>query len=308
MIKVLDPKNDVVFQKLFGMKINKNILISFLNSILNLSGENSIKEVEFEEKNLDVSLIASEKLSILDLHVTTEKDMHVNVEIQLVNQYNMIKRTIFYMSKMLLSQLKKGEDYSDLNRTVTINILNFNYLEGEKFIKCYSLFEKDTKMLLTDLLEIIFIELPKFNIFKDSRKDIQDNKEYNEKLYKWLTFLSNPTGKETEEFMKTDGEIKEAMDVLYKISGDKEAVMLAEMREKAIMDEQSRLNGARKEGLDKGRKEGLKETIIDNLSEHGIVPQNLMKIINEQNNMDVLKSWNKIAVIAKSLEEFKDKI
>ena len=189
MTKVLDPKNDVVFQKLFGMKIHKNILISFLNSILNLSGENSIKEVEFEEKHLDVSLIASEKLSILDLHVITENDMHVNVEIQLVNQYNMIKRTIFYMSKMLLSQLKKGEDYSDLNRTVTINILNFNYLEGEKFIKYYSLFEKDTKMLLTDLLEIIFIELPKFNMFKESRKDIQANKDYNEKLYKWLTFL-----------------------------------------------------------------------------------------------------------------------
>ena len=147
-------------------------MISFLNSILNLSGENSIKEVEFEEKNLDVSLIASEKLSILDLHVTTEKDMHVNVEIQLVNQYNMIKRTIFYMSKMLLSQLKKGEDYSCLNRTVTINILNFNYLEGEYFIENYSLFEKETKEPLTDLLEFIFIELPKFNLFVEKHKSI----------------------------------------------------------------------------------------------------------------------------------------
>jgi len=39
-------------------------LISFLNSILNLTGKNAIKEVEFEEKHLDVSLIASEKLSI----------------------------------------------------------------------------------------------------------------------------------------------------------------------------------------------------------------------------------------------------
>ena len=194
------------------MKNHKNILISFLNSILNLTGKNAIKEVEFEEKHLDVSLIASEKLSILDLHVTTESNINVNVEIQLINQYNMIKRTIFYMSKMLLSQLKKGEDYSCLNRTVTINILNFDYLEGENFIKSYGLFEKDTKELLTDLLEFIFIELPKF---KERDKFINKNKEYNEKLYKWLTFLSNPTGKEIEEFMKTDGEIKEAMDVLY---------------------------------------------------------------------------------------------
>ena len=242
MIKVLDPKNDVVFQKLFGMKAHKHILINFLNSILNLNVRNAIKDVEFEEKLLDVSLITSEKLSILDLHVTTESNMHVNVEIQLINQYNMIKRTIFYMAKMLLSQLKKGEDYSCLNKTVTINILNFNYLDGESYIKRYGLFEKESKQPLTDLLEYIFIELPKFT---------ETNKDYNNKLHKWLTFLANPNGKEIEEFMKTDGEIKEAMDVLYKISGDKETIMLAEMREKAIMDEQSRLNGARKEGIEK---------------------------------------------------------
>ena len=295
MTKLLDPKNDVVFQKLFGMKNHKNILISFLNSILNLKGKNAIKDVEFEEKHLDVSLIASEKLSILDLHVTTETGINVNVEIQLINQYNMIKRTIFYMSKILLSQLKKGEEYSSLNRTVTINILDFNYLEGENFIKNYALFEKETKEPLTDLLEYIFIELPKF---------IETNKDYNNKLHKWLTFLSNPTGEEIEEFMKTDGEIKEAMDVLYKISGDKEAIMLAEMREKAMMDEQSRLNGARREGgID-----ALKETILDNLSELGNIPQTLINIINKEDHIDILKSWTKIAVMSESLDEFEEKI
>jgi hypothetical protein len=35
---------------------------------------------------------------------------------------------------MILSQLNKGEDYSALSRTITINILNFNYLEEEDFI------------------------------------------------------------------------------------------------------------------------------------------------------------------------------
>lgn len=253
MTKVLDPKNDVVFQKIFGMKKHKHILISFLNSILDLTAENTIKDVEFEEKQLDVSLIASEKLSILDLNITTESEVHINVEIQLINQYNMIKRTIFYMSKMLLSQLKKGEDYSCLNNSITINILNFDYLAGDQFIKSYGLFEKDTKEPLTDLLKLIFIELPKFNRFKEETRSISANKEYNDKLYKWLTFLSNPTGKEIEEFMKTDGEIKEAMDVLYKISGDKESIRLAEMREKAVMDEQSRLKGAREEGIDIGK-------------------------------------------------------
>ncbi|GKX66348.1 hypothetical protein [Inconstantimicrobium mannanitabidum] len=55
--------------------------------------------------------------------------------------------------------------------------------------------------------------------------------------------------------MKTDGEIEEAMDALYKISGDKQAIWLAEMREKALMDEQSRLKGATKEGIEIGKKQ-----------------------------------------------------
>ena len=63
---------------------------------------------------------------------------------------------------LVANQLKKGKDYFCLNWTVTINILNFDYLDGENFIKNYSLFEKETKRSLTDLLKYIFIELPKF--------------------------------------------------------------------------------------------------------------------------------------------------
>ena len=43
---------------------------------------------------------------------------------QIVNEYNMIKRTLFYWSKMYLNQLVKGEDYDLLNKIVTINLLD----------------------------------------------------------------------------------------------------------------------------------------------------------------------------------------
>lgn len=54
-----------------------------------------------------------------------------------------------------------------------------------------------------------------------------------------------------------DTEIKEAMDVLYQISGDSDIVYLAELRDKAIRDEKSRLQGARKEGVEVGKSELL---------------------------------------------------
>ena len=114
--------------------------------------------MSFEEKQLDVTLLTSEKLSILDLHVITETSMNINVEIQLVNQYNMIKRTIFYLSKMILSQLKKGEDYSALSRTITINILNFNYIEEDSFINNYLYHNKKLKKYY-----VIYVKLSLLN-------------------------------------------------------------------------------------------------------------------------------------------------
>ena len=63
-----------------------------------------------------------------------------------------------------------------------------------------------------------------------------------------------------------------------------------------------------REKIEEGKIEGLKETILDNLRELGNVPQNLIDFINEQNNMDILKSWNKISVISKSFNEFQEKI
>ena len=71
------------------------------------------------------------------------------------------------------------------------------------------------------------------------------------------------------------------------------AFMIEEMKEKVKKE---------------GKKEGLKETILDNLKELGNVPQNLIECINKQENMDILKCWNKIAVIAESLDEFEEKI
>ena len=61
----------------------------------------------------------------------------------------------------------------------TINILNFNYLEEDSFINNYLYHNKVSKKILSDLCEVIFIELPKFN---------NTHKDYDDKLHKWLTF------------------------------------------------------------------------------------------------------------------------
>ncbi len=82
---------------------------------------------------------------------------------------------------MYSEQIQNRDNYSKLERTVCINILNFKYLKNDKYHNAYRLKEITSNEELTDLQEIHFIELPKFNeIF---------NKEYVEKmdaLEKWL--------------------------------------------------------------------------------------------------------------------------
>ena len=160
-MKLLNPKNDVVFQKLFGNNKNKDVLISFLNSIIIKTGNEEIIDAHVEEKKLDISMVIDEKISILDIYVTTNTNAHINVEMQIINRYNMIKRTLFYWSKMFLKQIIKGDNYSSLNKTITINLVDFNFLDSERFHTYYHLYEDESKNKLTDIMEIHFIELKK---------------------------------------------------------------------------------------------------------------------------------------------------
>ncbi|KZL89738.1 PD-(D/E)XK nuclease family transposase [Clostridium magnum DSM 2767] len=89
--------------------------------------------MEYIDPILGIVNAVDDKTGILDVRVKTEDGTHINVEIQLLNQYNMVERTLFYWSRLSNSQLKKGQNYRNLKRTITINILNFDYIDIEKF-------------------------------------------------------------------------------------------------------------------------------------------------------------------------------
>lgn len=237
---ILDPKNDVVFQKIFGSPENKDILISFLNALLEKTEKEKVKSVEYVDTKLSDIETVDDKIGILDVRVITEKGIHINVEIQLINKYNMIKRTLFYWSRLYSNQIKRGENYKNLNKTITINILNFSYIESEKYHTIYHLYEDDDNTMLTDLLEIHFVDLVKY---------IEKDPELNSDLNKWLAFLTRP-----EKGVIEMGEpaIKKAINVLDMLSRDPETVRLAELRMKQLLDEKSMVEGAKEEGINKG--------------------------------------------------------
>ena len=243
---LLDPKMDFVFKNIFGSEKHPNILISFLNATL--KPKDLITAVEIKNTDLNKGYI-EDKFSRLDVKATTSNNEIINIEIQLKNEYNMIKRSLFYWSKLYSEQLNEGEDYSVLKRTICINILNFKYLKTRKFHSGYRLKEIYSNEELTDVAEIHFIEIPK----------LEDGTDEKDMLVAWIEFLKNPESEKVRSLEMSIDEIREAKDELIRMSNDDTQRELYEMRAKTLKDKISALNEAERKGIKKGRQEGIKE-------------------------------------------------
>ena len=245
---LLDPKMDFVFKNIFGSEKHPNILISFLNATL--KPKDLITEVEIKNTDLNKGYI-EDKFSRLDVKATTSNNEIINIEIQLKNEYNMIKRSLYYWSKLYSEQLNEGENYSLLKRTICINILNFKYLKTRMFHSVYRMKEIHTNEELSDIEEIHFIEIPK----------LEDGSDEKDMLVAWIEFLKNPESEKVRSLEMSVDEIREAKDELIKMSNDDTQRELYEMRAKTLRDKISALNEAERKGIKKGKEEGIKEGI-----------------------------------------------
>lgn len=265
---LLDPKVDFVFKNIFGSTKHPKILISFLNAILKPKKE--IITVEIQGTDLQKQYI-EDKYSRLDVKATTSNNEIINIEIQLKNEKNMVKRSLYYLSKMYEEQLGEGEDYSKLCRTVCINILNFKYLKTENFHTGYRFKEIESNEELTDIMEVHFIEIPKL-------KDSSDEKDM---LVAWTEFLKDPESEIVRGLELSIEEIRQAKDELIRMSNNSEERALYDMRAKALRDKISALNSAKEEGREEGREEGEKNKAIEiarNMKLNGLEVEMISKL------------------------------
>ena len=190
--QLLKPKNDVVFQSLFNQK-NEKITKAFIEDLLEEKIEkiiiNDTKEL-YREKPED-------KLGILDLEADINEEKKLDVEIQLIEKESFAERLLYYYAKLYGNEIKKGKTYDSYKKVVIIAILDFD-LEITKGIekmetKWRIREDENTKLILTDALEIHIIELSKI------KREYKKNKE-NRKV-QWMMFLDNPNTEEVEEIM-----------------------------------------------------------------------------------------------------------
>ena len=248
-VKTLSPKLDVVFQALFGEVGNESITKGFLETIL----ERKIDSIDLSRNPILRREFKDEKLGVLDIIAKLDENEICNIELQIVDKKNIIERILYYWSRLYSRQIKSGEDYKILQKAIVILITDFKIenLEELDYHSRWKIMEdkQGKKIILTQKLEIDIIELPKI-IGKEKE---QDN------LLDWLYFLENPKSERVTEKMKENENLKEAVKKLDNLSEDEKMQRIADLRQKAIMDEKA----IYEKGIEKGIMEGSQKEKIE---------------------------------------------
>lgn len=240
--ELLPAKYDLVFKALFADDGDLELLASLLSSILDLD----ILPEDVIITNVELSPThEAGKLSKLDIRAKLSDGRQINIEIQLRNQYNMEKRSLFHLSKLYAGQLSEGMAFEEICPTIAINILDFNYLPLKDFHNKYRMKNTQHDHELTDVFEINFIELP-----KAPKKDCNNLKEL------WMLFLSAETEEVLNMLSNESPVLEKAVKKLLYVSADEKLRYELDMREKAELDYWSAMKTNYIKGLTEGEARG----------------------------------------------------
>ena len=268
--KTLSPKLDVIFQALFGEVGNERITKAFLQEIL----KEKIDKIELNVNPILRRETIEDKMGVLDVVAKINNKQNVDIEMQMISNEKLPERILYYWARLFSKGIKKGEDYGKLEKTIAILITNekIEKFEKLKYHTEWKIFETENKKeILTDKLEIHIIELEKIE---------ERNQESNDKLLDWLYFLINPNSRRVKEKMAENEELKEAKEKLDKITEDERMQQLAWWREKAIYEENTRINSSYKRGIrDTAKKMKEKNISIETIVEiTGLTKEEIEKL------------------------------
>lgn len=266
-IKKYQPKMDIIFQAIFGEVGSENITKDFLEKIL----KRKIEKISLDQNPILRRELKSDKLGVLDIITELDGKEKCNIEMQLIDKNNIIERMLYYWSKIYTKQIKAGEDYNKLEKTIVILIADFNIkgLEEVTYHSTWKIMETNyaKKLILTDKLELDIIELSKIK-GRENEKD---------QLLDWLIFLENPESERVTLKMEENENLKDAVEKLNKISEDEKMQRIIELREKAIRDEHAIYEKGVNDGVEKGSKEKELQ-IAKNMLKKGIKESDIKEI------------------------------
>ena len=249
--KYINPYTDFGFKKLFGTPLNKDLLISFLNSLFD--GKEVVRDLTYlNGENLGNGY--GDRRAIFDVYCENEQGETFIVEMQKAEQQFFKDRSVFYSTFPIQNQGKKGIWNFNLKGVYTVGILDFVFPDHEypkdSLRHEVKLVDIDDKHVFYDKLTFLYLEMPKFTKGENELTTMYD---------KWLFVLHN-----LSRLMKRPAALQER--IFTRLFEQAEiARYTPEERQdyedslKVYRDMKNVLDTAELRGLEKGRKEGRKE-------------------------------------------------
>ena len=224
--KLLELKNDLVFQEIFGKQKNCKITAHLLSLIL----KKEIHNIDLDVNKRMLGNKPNSKTGRLDIRVKFNNGEDCNIELQILPYKYMTERMLEYWSGMYDNKISSGQGYEVLKPSISILITNYNLqqLNGiSKYHTIWNLREKDFyDRILTNNIEMHILEIPK----------IKNKEILKDELAQWLMFIENPENEEVEKFMSENVFLKQAKEELAYLSGDPDFQLLVESRAGFLKD------------------------------------------------------------------------
>lgn len=185
--KFINPYTDEGFKRIFGSEINKDMIIKFLNSLLN----ETIRDITF--RNVEAfGLGRNDRKAVFDIFCKTDKEEMIIVEMQKSSQKYFSDRVLYYASFAIqqqasyakeqleqeLKELKEGQEAGcqtaqkrlrwnyAVNRVYVVCVLN--YIMDRKYPDKYRWdiirMDRELKVPFSDTLTEVYLEMPKFTL------------------------------------------------------------------------------------------------------------------------------------------------
>ena len=250
--KFLDPKNDIAFKRVFGSENHKDILIHFINDILELKDSEQIESVEFLSPIQDPE-IAYKKQSIIDVLCRDKNGVQIIVEMQVAPTKGFEKRAQYYAAKAYSRQLNSGsgEDgrYENLKEVIFIAIANCTIFKDKAEYKSdHVILDKNSYEHDLQDFSFTFIELPKFK--KDKISELETIIE------KWCYFFkyaANTSEEDLKKLIGSDLVINQAYEALNQFNWTEQELIAYEQELKRIRDNRAAEDYLIEKGIEKGK-------------------------------------------------------
>ncbi|MEG3902632.1 Rpn family recombination-promoting nuclease/putative transposase [Microcoleus sp. B4-C5] len=246
----INPKTDFGFKKIFASPQSKEVLISFLNAML-YNAEPTITDLEIIDPYAAPS-ITGLKDTYLDVKAKITGNKTVIIEMQVINVEAFTKRVIYNAAKTYATQLKRREGYSKLNPLIALTITDFILFENtEKFLSHFVFKEVEENFEYYREIELVFVELPKFNKKLEQVENL---------IQSWIYFIKNaPELEEIPDKLASVPEIQTAFNIANRSTLNLDELASLEKREMFFEDQR----GAVIKGMQEGRQEGRQEGLIE---------------------------------------------